>query len=207
MRRTSRIVLILILAVAVFVVSRKAWSSASQTIPEIGAHTPILKFEKNENPQNLMIVYTKLDPGTCAFAANDKNIPVLDEYWMMDGTRYKRVHPLIKRGIGERLELDSAAYKGTKKFFVHLKDFRELNSDLGASPTVEIKPEKSNGHCDAFAEMRLGPSDGNRRIAVESIYAESSKKFLPPFRKLRSLTITGKDVATGEVIHRTYSAN
>jgi hypothetical protein len=55
--------------------------------------------------------------------------------------------------------------------------------------------------------MQLGPSDHNRQISVASIFADSSKTAFPPFRKLNSLTLNGKDLATGEAVHRTYSAN
>ncbi len=173
------------------------------SIPEIGAHTPILKIEKNENPQNLMVVYTKLDPKTCAFAEG----PVLDEYWMMDGSKYKPVHPLIKQGIQKRFELDQNAFKSSQRFLVRLRDFNELKSDLGSEPTFEVTTEKASSGCGAQVTMTLGPSDHNRKIEVDSIYADSAKKILPPFRKLNSLTLIGRDVATGEAIRRTYSSN
>lgn len=183
--------------------SLSALANPSLTLPEIGLHTPILRFEKNENPQNLMMVYTKLDPETCGFVLKD-SAPVLDEYWLMDGKNFKNVHPMIKSGIADRLELDRDAYQSSKKFLVHLKDFHELKSDLGASPTFEVKPKKSAHVCEASVEIQLGPSDKNRKLSIESVHADSSKTLLPPFRKLQSLTITGKDIATGETVHRTY---
>lgn len=186
--------------------SATAWAGPSKTISQVGFHTPLLIFEKNENRQNLMIVYTRLDPKSCEFDAKG-DTPVLDYYWMMNGTDYKKVHPLILSSVKERLEVDTSAFKTSKKFLVHLKEFNELKSDLGTSPTFEVKSKKNGSDCEATVEMQLGPSDGNRRVALDSIYAESSKTILPPFRKLKALTINGKDLKTGEIVHRTYTAN
>jgi hypothetical protein len=172
------------------------------TIPEVGPHTPLIKVEKNENPQNTMVVYTKIDEKSCAFAQG----PVLDEYWMMDGSKYKPVNPMIKSGIKKRFELDDAAYKSKGRFLVKLRDFSELKSDLGPEPTFEVLSTKAPGGCSAKVQMTLGASDHERKIEIESIYADSSKTVLPPFRKLNALTLIGRDVATGEKVRRTYSS-
>lgn len=191
---------IFIALVFVGVVLSVAEAHSATEISEIGAHTPILKVEKNENPQNLMIVYTKLDPTTCKFTSK----PVLDEYWLMDGSKYKPVNPAIKNAVSDRFELDQKEFsKG--KFVVHLKDFHELKSDLGSAPIFEVIAKKAAGSCKTDVVMELGASDHNRKIAVDSIYADSSKTLLPPFRKLNSLTLRGRDVSTGERVDRKYS--
>lgn len=66
-----------------------AGSSEVANIPEIGAHQPVLIVEKNVNPENKMVVYTKLDANGHFMA--DGNWPLLDFYWMMDGKNYKPV--------------------------------------------------------------------------------------------------------------------
>lgn len=200
MRHGTRVAIALLLFIAILLIGKRVFAAS---IPQIGPHTPLLKIEKNENPQNSMVVYTKIDPKTCAFAAG----PVLDEYWMMDGTRYKRVNPLIKEGIRKRFELDRQAFKRSGRFLVRLRDFHEVKSDLGSEPVFEVLSSKEPGGCQATVKMTLGPSDHGRTVEIESIYADSSRKFLPPFRKLNSLTLIGRDVATGEKIRRTYSAN
>ncbi len=206
----SRAVIAAVLFIAIFLIGRYVFSGPRAptvlSIPEVGEHTPLIKVEKSENRQNLMVVYTKLDPKSCGFLATSGK-PVLDEYWLMDGTHYKPVNPMIKNAVSDRFELDQQAFKDRQKFLVHLKDFNELKSDLGSSPTFEVKAAKKSGECQTSVEMKLGLSDKGRLIAVESIYADSSKTPLPPFRKLNSLTLNGTDVATGEAVHRTYSAN
>lgn len=207
MRISPRVIIVaIVLFLAIVVIGRRAFAGESVSFPEIGAHIPLLKFEKNENPQNLMIVYTKLNPESCSFAGGASG-PVLDEYWLISGKTFKKVHPLIKQGVAERLEVDRGAFKNSQRFLVHLKDFQELKSDLGPSPTFEVKAKKKGVDCDAVVEMQLGPSDHHRKIEIWSIYADSSKKLAPPFRTLRSVTLNGKDLATGEIVRRTYSAN
>ena len=67
-------------------------------IPEVGVHQPILVVEKNVNPQNLMVIYTKVD-AKGLFLANpaDQDRPVFDFYWLMDGKNYKPVNGMIKK--------------------------------------------------------------------------------------------------------------
>ena len=202
MKPSIRVIVAVTLLVAIVLVGKLALAATS-TIADVGTHTPLIKIEKNENPQNLMVVYTKLDEKTCAFAEG----PVLDEYWLMDGTKYKKVNSLIKSGIQKRFELDKNEFAKGGKFLVHLRDFHELKSDLGDQPTFEVHASKVKDGCKAVVEMKLGPSDSGRTIAIDSIYADSSKKILPPFRKLNSLTLIGRDVATGAAVRRTYSSN
>ena len=85
-----------------------AGSSEVANIPEIGAHQPVLIVEKNVNPENKMVVYTKLDANGHFMA--DGNWPLLDFYWMMDGKNYKPVqkgdpqaiHRAVELGVGEQ---------------------------------------------------------------------------------------------------------
>lgn len=205
MKKTAAAALFIL--VVILLLGRHVFGAQEQGVSEaIGAHTPILKVEKNENPQNLMVVYTKVNPETCAFDTS-KGKPVLDEYWLMDGSKYKPVHPMIKNAVRDRFVLDEKAYRSRGEFRVHLKDFHELKSDLGDEPTFRVTSAKGPKGCKTDVTMKLGPSDGGKEIAIESIYADSSKKVLPPFRKLNSLTLTGRDVATGAEIKKTYSAN
>jgi hypothetical protein len=205
MKPAVRAVLAFVLFVTVVLVGRRVFSAVPTSISQVGPHAPLIRVEKNENPQNSMVVYTKLDP-SCKFAVTDGH-PVLDEYWLMDGERYKKVNPLIKNAVRQRFVLDQNAFAKERKFLVHLKDFHELKSDLGSEPTFEVTAHRDGSGCETEVVMQLGPSDHSRKIAIDSIYADSSKKLLPPFRKLNSLTLKGRDVATGEPVERTYTAD
>lgn len=184
---------------------------------EVGPHQPVLIFEKNENPQNILVVYTKLNED-CRFIADpsEPSLPVFDFYWLMDRTRYKPVHPLIKSGIHDHLRLETPpvlrpAKNDDKKVPVwdslsaRIQILDELKHDL-EEPRVTVKAVKREGACTVQALMKLGPSDQNRTIALESIYSESRKVLWPPFRQVVSVTLTGTDVASGEKVKRTYLA-
>src|SRR5678815_4655824 len=94
------------LAISIFTAAiLRAVAGEVATIPEIGAHHPIVILEKNVHPQNLMVVYTKEDVNGRFLADDaDRNRPVFDFYWLMDGKNYKPVNGLIKNEIGKRFE-------------------------------------------------------------------------------------------------------
>lgn len=168
----------------------------------IGQHVPLLTLEKNENPQNIMIIYTKLDQN-CRLEIKDE-APVLSEYWLMNRERYKRVNPLIVRGIEKRMKIVTDVAFDPNSFQVRLSDFTEIQHDLGTDPLITIRSEGQPGRCEAVAVLHMGPADQYRSIQLEKVFAKSEKKLLPPFRRLLELTLTGADLATGERFSRTF---
>lgn len=185
-------------------------SAANAAIPlgaarlePIGEHQRLLLFEKNENPQNVMVIYTKID-GACSLAKGENGQPVFDFYWMMDGERYKPVHSMIKSGIRDRLEFQGgSAEKGPRDFFVRINDMKEVKNDL-PDPRLHVELQSEGRGCTADARIQLGPSDQGRVLKVESIYSEAKKIMMPPFRKLVAVTLRGVDAKTGEKIERRF---
>lgn len=194
--------LLMALFAALMLTAASSISNAAQVVERapIGAHIPLLTLEKNENPQNVLVVFTKVEPN-CKFSLIEKE-PVLSDYWLMNRERYKPVNPLIQRGIEKRIQIVTA--KNLNQFQVRLSDFTELQHDLGADPLITVSSEGTPGKCTAEAVLKLGPSDQNRTILLEKLQANSRKKILPPFRKLTSLTVEGTDLASGEKFARTY---
>lgn len=174
-------------------------ASPVNSISEVGPHYPLFKFEKNENPQNFMVIYSKANADCHLQMAN--NQPVFDTYWLMDGKNYKKVHRLIKKGIRERLEVVPAGKKDS--FFVKLHDLDEVQSDIGDA-RVRVSSEKSNKDCNLSATITLGPSDQNKTIRLQKLYSDSTKTIKPPFRKIKSITLSGLEIKTGEKVERTY---
>lgn len=178
---------------------------------EVGPHHPFLVFEKSENPQNILVVYAKLD-SKCLFEADPdhRQTPIFDFYWLMEKADYKPVHPMIKNGIRDRIHLDAAASQaqsgGWKSLTVQVEDLGELKHDL-KDPRITVKAVKTGETCQAKAFMTLGPSDHGRTLELDSIYSEAKKTLLPPFRKVVSVTLRGTDVSTGEKVSRTYNSN
>lgn len=180
------------------------------TLHPIGSHVPLFILEKSENPQNVMVVYAKLDDD-CRFETKN-GVPVMSQYWLMDRERYKPVHRLIQNGIRNRIQIVSDSREpvqhalSSTHFQVRLTEFNELNHDLGRDPLIDVQSGGRKGKCSAEVSMSLGPSDHNRRIDVSAVYAESQKTWRPPFRELKALSVRGYDAMTHEQLERTYSA-
>jgi hypothetical protein len=176
-------------------------------IAQIGPHYKVLTIEKSIHPQNQMVAYTKLDED-CRVLRDEKqsNKPLLDFYWLMDGVRYKRVHPLIKRGIRKRLEVeaDTSPVTGANVFAARLNDLNEVENDLG-NPLMTVRARKSAEGCEVQAEITLGPSDKNEAIRLDSIYSEAVITG-GISAKVKSITLKGADLLTGRPVSRTYRA-
>ncbi len=175
-------------------------------VPEIGAHQPVLIVEKNVNPQNKMIVYTRLDAkGRFMTDRANQNRPVLDFYWLMDGRNYKAVNPMIKNEIRKRFAGHWNAGDQAVSFTVDVNDLKEVNSDI-KDPKMEIYARETEGGPNVEAQMNLGPSDGYKRIRLASIYTEG--RAFPP--AVESVTLKGEELVngslTGRKVTRKYSA-
>ena len=160
-------------------------------LPEVGVHYRLFTFEKNENPQNVMIVYTRVDEH-CHFALTDGK-PIVDFYWMMDRRRFKATNPLIKSRVRRQLRVQPV---GADEFHLELDEVRELHVQ---EPRFVVRATR-----DALAcTVRTTFESEEGAIAVDSLYSESRKTLLPPFRKLVSVTVNGRDQTQAEV-HRKY---
>lgn len=180
-------------------------ADVEKNMAPIGGHFPIFVVEKSENPQNTLIAFTKLDASCRILEDTKSKRPFLDYYWMMDRKSYKPVHPIIKNGIRRRLELQAVASRPKQSFLMTINDLRELRHDLG-SPSLEVIAEKSNGRCAVYAFMKMGPSDQNRLLRLESLYTESRTSLLPPFRKVVAVTVHGFDAKSGSPVSHRYPA-
>lgn len=178
------------------------------SIRQVGAHHPVLVFKKNENRQNIMVIYTKLTRD-CRFQddAAEKR-PVFDFYWLMDGRNFKPVHDLIKSGVRDRLAFDVATKMSDgprSSFWIKINDMKEMNHDI-RDPRLLIRSLSVKEKCNAEALITLGPSDRGATIRLVDIDTEARKSILPPFRKLVSVTLNGIEVKTGRKISRKFRA-
>lgn len=182
-----------------------AQAQTAVSISQLGTHAVLFTFEKNENPENIMIVYTKLD-GACQVVIDPKNqaSPVFDMYWLMNGANYKPVNGLIKSGVISRLQVVPG--KSQYTFQIQINDLKELQTDAKDPKLTVVSQKTPKGDCEVKSYFTLGASDKDATMQVQTIYSEASKTFLPPFRKLRSVTLKGLDTQTGAKISRTYKA-
>jgi len=175
-------------------------------IAEIGSHEPILIVEKNVHPENLMVVYTKVDAHG-HFLPDPKNParPILGFYWLMGGKAYKPVNAIIKTEIRKRLKLELPPIGIATHFVIYLNDLKEVKSDI-KQPKINVSIDETTGTRDVEAQMNLGPSDENMRIKLSAIYTEG--RAFPP--AVYSVTLKGEEIAngklTGKKVTRTYEA-
>jgi hypothetical protein len=186
--------------------SLSATAREVDSVPEIGAHQPILVVEKNVHPQNLMVVYTKEDAdGHFITKPADRDRPVFDFYWLMDGRSFKPVNNLIKSEINKRFECQPGSDDRSTHFIVSVNDLKEVNSDI-REPKMDIYASRRSSSGNVEAQMNLGPSDGNMRIKLSSIYTEG--RALPP--AVYSVTLKGEEIVdgkpTGRKVVRKYDA-
>ena len=193
------------LALAIFVATALPVGSAGvANLPAIGAHQPILTVEKKVNPANKMVVYSKVDAnGRFAADPAKRNRPMLDFYWLMDGRNYKPVNGMIKSEIGKRFIPQWSPDNRGGHFTVDVNDLKEVNSDI-RNPKMDIYANATGGGVEA--QMNLGPSDGNMRIRLSSIYTEG--RAFPP--AVESVTLKGEEIVngslTGKKVSRRYVA-
>lgn len=186
--------------------SIRIFASEAGKIPEVGTHSPILTVGKNVHPQNLMVVYTKVDrSGRFLKKPGDPERPVFDFYWLMDGKNYKPVNGMIKSEIGKRLEYQSGSANRANHFVVNVNDLKEVQCDI-KEPRIDVYAKGGGGAADVEAQMNLGPSDGNMRIRLSSIYTEG--RAFPP--AVYAVTLKGEEIVdgkpTGKKVARRYSA-
>src|SRR4249920_3064256 len=144
---------------------------AVTNVEEVGEHYPLFLIEKSHHPENITVVYTKLDPH-CRVIPDRQHgfLPTLDFYWLMDATRYKPMAGPLKADARKRLQfIDANGPQGDPtSFAVRTAELSHVQHDL-QNPTVQIKAERQGDACVATALMTLGPSNGNATMRVESV--------------------------------------
>jgi hypothetical protein len=190
--------------IAVMILMRPifVWAFEVRGLNEVGVHQQILSIEKSRHPQNILVVYTKVDE-KCQFIVDSSNRPVFDFYWLLNRTSYKPLNSTLKSEIEKRIELraDSAA-GSSKSFYVSLNDLETINHDI-PDPRLKVTSVLQDNKCSTQSLMQLGPSDHNAMVRVDSFYGESVGYLRP---RIISVTLKGVNVETGAAIVRTYKA-
>ena len=190
---------------------------AVANVGDVGEHYPLFFIEKSHHPENIAVVYTKLDTHCHVIPDREHGfLPTLDFYWLMDATRYKPMAGPLKAGARKRLQLIGAngSQGDPTAFAVRTDELSRVQHDL-PSPTVQIKAERQGDACVATAFLTLGPSNGQVTIKLESISTRTEPITLlkkmramvdPDTIQIYAVTVKGTDVATGQPIECTYHA-
>ncbi len=153
--------------------------------------------EKSKNPQNILVVYTQADPQcTIKPVTYGKMSYLFDFYWLMDGTRFKPTHPLIKK-LARRRFVAQKPIDNQKGFEVKLADLKELVHDLPSDTITITLHETAGGGCRARVLLPLGPSAGGRTLDIESIYSKARTLLGLPIG-VHYIELRGRDAKTHE---------
>jgi hypothetical protein len=186
-------------------------------VEDVGDHYPLFLIAKSHHPENIAVVYTKLDAHCRVIPDREHGfLPTLDFYWLLDETRYKPMAKLLKAGVRKRLQFTNANWHkiDPTSFAVRTGDLSRVHHDL-PSPTVQIKTERQGDACLGTAYMTLGPSNGHATMQVTTVSTRTEAITLlkkmrammdPEAIQIYSVTVKGTDIATGQPLERTYHA-
>lgn len=178
-------------------VAESSQGATVTSIPQIGPHTPLFYVEKNQNPENEMVVFAKLDDH-CRILP-----PGFDFYWLMNRQNFKPTHVLIKSSLRKRVQVIP---KNDHEYSVQLESLKELEHDL-EKVQFNVVAKRDGQGCKLETFFPLGPSDHNVTMRVKNIYVESEFTFLPPFRKVKAITLNGEYAKTHRPLSRRYIAH
>lgn len=168
-------------------------------IPTPKEEVRLFVVEKSKNPQNILVVYTQADPH-CRVEplVYGKKTYLFDFYWLMDGTRYKPTHSLIKKHARKRF-VPGKQFENQKGFDVRLADLKELDHDLPSDIITITLHRVSNDGCTARVLLPLGPSGDNRTLKIESIYSKAHTLLGIPIG-VHYIELRGRDAKTGQAM-------
>jgi hypothetical protein len=186
-------------------------------VADVGEHYPLFFVEKSHHPENITVVYTKLD-AHCRVLPDRTHgfLPTLDFYWLLDDTHYKPMARRLKAGVRQRLQFtDAPGPQGDPTAFaVRTSDLARVQHDL-PSPSVQIQTARHGERCMAAAYLTLGPSNGSVTIKVNAVSTQTEPLTLlktlqamanPDALQIYAVTVQGTTVVTGQPIVRTYYA-
>lgn len=171
------------------------------SIPAIAAtdvnRQKLFLMEKNYHQGNLMVI-SAMTNKECQFVAKEGTEEFVDYYWLMDGSKEKKIHPLIRSGIKKRTKFNGLV-ENKKEFHIELKDLSELKHDLN-DINIDVKSELVDGKCLVKSILKLGPSENNRSIALTRTFCDVNKNFVGIPTGCKSLELTGTDVKTNQEV-------
>lgn len=152
-------------------------------------------MEKSYNSENIMVIHTRTDD-ECKFPEKKKDL--IDFYWLINGKNKKTVHPMIRKGVEERIQVSNISPEGDF-FKAKLTDLTEVKHDL-PDPALEIKSEVTHGECAVQAILSLGPSQQYRKINLQRTYCEVTTNIMGIPNGCKFLELQGVDIDNGESV-------
>lgn len=182
-----------------------AQAQGPEVVDPIGRHFRLFRFEKNENPQNILVGFTKV-ARNCRFELSQGK-PIVDFYWLLDGTRFKNPHGLIKKSIRKRIAFadpGSLAQGETDRFALELLEAKDMKAPI-KSALILVSAKRTVADCEISVVATFGDAKGNQNeIKLSTIRAETRKIWMPPFRKVISITLEGESVKDGRRVAQVF---
>jgi hypothetical protein len=125
--------------------------------------------------------------------------------YKMNGTRYKRTHPVIKKMARKRF-VPQKIGEQLRSYDVLLTDLKELIHDLPSDIVRVGSYRRPDGSCDVRALIQLGPSSGNRIMQIDSIYSKARTIFSIPIG-IHYIELHGSDARSQEKISVRFDRN
>lgn len=162
----------------------------------VGPHYELFRFEKSENTQNILVIYSRLDEH-CRFYTEGGNSekPIFDFYWLMNQQNYKPVHRIIKSNIRHRLHVEVPNDFAVKRnyFSVRVTDLKTIAPSV-QNNLISVLARRVDRECEVSASFSF---EEKQKLKLQKIYLESRKTLWPPFRKVVSLRFEGTNEKTG----------
>lgn len=157
----------------------------------------LFTMKKSYNPENTMVIYAQVDEN-CDF----KPFPggsYINYYWLMNRKTRKKVHPLIAKGIEQRVEFNTGGTTPKRAFKASLNDLNEVDHDL-PNTSINVISLKENDHCEAQALIGLGKSEGGKEIDLVTTYCEVHTNLFGVPTGCDSLQLQGTQPGSGKRI-------
>ena len=109
-------------------------------VRDVGDHYPLFLVTKSYHPENVTVVYTKLDTNCHVLPDRTHDfMPTLDFYWLLNATRYKAMAGPLKAGIRQRLQLTDlpGQHVDVTSFAVYTNALSRVQHDL-PNPRVPV---------------------------------------------------------------------
>lgn len=171
-------------------------------ISEAIVENNIFTLEKSYHTQNVMKISTYTDEH-CNFISSDNSY--LNFYWLMDGVIRKKIHPLIRHRVQERIKFEGINSE-KNSFKIRLQDLTELKHDL-KEIVVVVSSVMEKNVCQIKSIIKLGASENYRLLNIKHTFCEVSINFLGIPNGCKFLELVGVDANTGDKIRIRFNTN
>jgi len=166
-----------------------------------GEHAPLFVFKKTIYPENIVIVYTKMDRNCNIVYDRQKRAPTFGLYWLDDGVRFDPA-PQLAAQLLERMPIEPNGNDPTS-FYVRLLDLNRVNHDL-ADDRLLIKSERAGNTCRVGAYVML---KNRKLVRITSTLTDATINFFTFDTDIRSLTVYGHEAGnTSKTVVRKFTA-